>query len=508
MSHTVSQILVAARRNPELVASETAAYMVLSLAEQSLSGPRRVCAEHVLLHPGGAITVGDVDPCSNQENDARLRALLRDLLACSVPATVSEALTRVSVGQAEGPVAVRAELQTALVPLNRGAARRALARLYRKLTEAGAELGVAVVSEESSERAMARRSKRRGAVVKSDEIVVAVDETAFRVASRTGELRTSADAAPAKSEHVCPADPLGVNWYPAQTTPWQFRDRSISAGDGTPILGSVMVRRRGSLEASRPEAAVALQADAAPLEGTYHQPPPDLQGARPAADDFPAKSEEWVDTFVDAPVAVDSTEAAPAFNPRRSSVSELVERMSVAPYRMELARKSLLEMVDEPLDEPEFVGLGTVTPPPVAQDAVSELVPPSRRGPRRIVLSALAAGAAGLSAWAMFTQRGSEDAGTIAAMPRACEASVHVEVHTSARVFLNDAVERSAQVGPLARFDGVPCGAQAEVTVQVPSPGGSPLPDAWVRMPLPEVELRAAFERGTPLVIAPLGDHK
>src|SRR5690606_23197739 len=114
--------------------------MVLSLAEQLLSGARSVRPQHVLLHPGGAITLGTVEPCSSFDGDAGLRALLRELLECSVPATVSEALLDVAQSSGEGPAAVRAELQTALVPLNRGAARRALARLHRKVGQLSAEV--------------------------------------------------------------------------------------------------------------------------------------------------------------------------------------------------------------------------------------------------------------------------------------------------------------------------------------------------------------------------------
>ena len=92
--------------------------------------------------------------------------------------------------------------------------------------------------------------------------------------------------------------------------------------------------------------------------------------------------------------------------------------------------------------------------------------------------------------------------------PVACRVNVHVEVPSEAKVYLNDSRERPLQRGPLAQFEGVECDSHAEVTVQMPNPSGSPLPEAWMRMPLPGVELRAAADRGVPFRVAPLGDAK
>lgn len=528
MSHTVSQILVAARRNPELIAGETAAYIVLSLAEQSLSGPRRVCAQHVLLHPGGALTIGDVELCSNAENDARLRALLEELLVCSVPATVSESLKLVTERRGDGPAAVRAELQTALVPLNRGAARRALARLHRRLSQvggddaavdcaginsAGMNGGEGTEEEVAVVRAVPRRAKRRGPALGSEEIPIAVDETAFGVVSRCNDSKvvlvaaSTADAATSGA-----SDGVYAHWHPAQTTPWQFRERVVDGGDGTPILGSVVVRERDAFERARPGSTEAPQT----APNTLEERAPEtwdrsaLTSAPVAAAELQTGLDEWVDTFVDAPVALvgDATEAAPTFSPRRSRVAELVQRIPAHPRGAELLQKSLLDLVNESHDEPEFVGLGTVTPPPVARETSPEPVRASRRGPRRIVLSTLVAGVAGVGAWALLAHPFGEPPAAATAVSTQCTARVHVEVPKSATVFLNDATERAAQNGPLAQFEAVSCRGQAEVTVHVSSPAGSPLPDAWVRMPLPEIELRGAFEKGVPLVVAPLGDPR
>lgn len=530
MSFTVSQILAAARRNPELVTSETAAYMVLSLAEQSLSGPRQVCADHVLLHPGGAITIGDVQACAGADNDALLRALLHQLLSCTAQATVSDALRAVVAGYGQGPAAVRAELQTALVPLNRGAARRALARLYRKLGSAGlAEAAASPAESEAGERAIGRRSKRRGPAI-TEDIPVAVDETAFRVASRAVVERPSALA------RVEPAadEVRAVGWYPAQTTPWQFRDQG-GAAEGTPILGSLLVKQREPSDSAR--AAKSALGPAPGHRGSVSGAQSNgfqSDGAQPAAsqlnpnalgewgdaerefasDVAQSSTDEWNDTFVDAPVVAvgDPTDVVAAFAPKRSTVAELVQRMPASfrgEARLDAARKNLLDLVNASSDEPEFLGLGTVTPPPVAHESVVDAPLPSPRGPRRIVLSTLAAVLAGFGAWLLLAPRATDvTVIATAAAPNACEAQVHVEAPKAARVFLNDAKERDVQSGPLARFNAVACAGQAEVTVQVPTPAGSPMPDAWVRMPLPEAELRAAAESGKALVLTPLGQTR
>lgn len=503
MSFTVSQILVAALRNPSLVTSETAAYVVLSLAEQCQAAPRRVCAEHVLLHPPGAITIGDVPQCSAAENDALLRELLGRLLSCSSQATVSEALTRVVNGVAQGPVTLRTELQTALVPLNRGAARRALSRLCRKLGTL-TDLERADSDEQSWDGASPTqgRSVCIGAI---EEIPVVVDETAFRVVSReTQPPPVESRSVPSNSDVGC----VTVSWHPAQTTPRLFSDGAVASDEGTPILGSLPVRLR---EVSRGEVGTSAPESS---RDSWSESAPQCDDAVVEALD---PADEWNDTVVDA--AVDAVEVATGRlgldtkritrrNTRRSAVNHLVQRIAATNRGIEQARESLLEIVNHVADDAEF-SLGSATPPPVAQQTPSRPRDIARQGTRRIVLTTLAIGAASAGAWVMrptevTTHR--DAASPTLASP--CEVQVHVEVPAEARVFLNDSRDRAAQGGPLARFDGVQCGAQAELTVQLPGPGGSPLPDAWVRMPLPEAELRAAARSSQPFRVSPLGENR
>jgi hypothetical protein len=229
-------------------------------------------------------------------------------------------------------------------------------------------------------------------------------------------------------------------------------------------------------------------------------------------------SDDWSDTVVDAVVDTAVAEAPGEErvsmhrvfrrNPRRSAVSQLVERIPASHPPLEQVRTTLLQMVNTASDEQGFSSQGTVTPPPVVGNAAQPSSGHTRRSPRRIVLSAMVAGGAGVFGWLM--QSGETTTADVApAAPSVeCQAEVHVEVPTNAKVFLNDAKERAAKSGPLARFENVDCHSPAELTVQLPNPPGSPLPDAWVRMPLPEAELRAAAQAAVPFFVSPLGEPR
>lgn len=494
MSFTVSHVLLAAGPNPALLSSETAAYLVLSLAEQSLTHPRRVCADHVLLHPGGAITVGDVPECDPDDNGALLRELLGRLLTCASQTTISDTLAAIVQGRARGPAALRSELQTALVPLNRGAARRALNRLYRKLERAS------TVAQPHANPSVKDSKPQETSADGTEEIVICIDEAELHDALEANDVRSLAALPQPASD-----DPRSLEWHPAQPTPRLFRDRSPQE-PGTPILGSVAVqlRRLPDSEAEHSESMVNMS------HGECAPAAPDSESVSDAG----IAPLDWNDTIVDAPVAPVAEKQPPRAvvrrTVRRSAVSQLVERMP-AGAGLDEARSGLLRMVNAAADAHEFSLPGTVTPPPVAQDTPSAPSSVPRRGPRRIALSAFVAVATAVCAWALLPHSDptSQSAPSPAAPASAqCRVQVHVEVPSEAKVYLNDARERPLQRGPLARFDEVECDSHAEVTVQIPKPSGSPLPEAWMRMPLPEVELRAAADQGVPFRVAPLGEAK
>lgn len=503
MSITLSQILLSARRSGALLTSDTAAYMVLSLAEQSQAKPRRVSAKDVVLHPGGAITIEDAPPSSDVDCDASLRQVLGALVACTSPVTLSDALGQIVQGQSKSPALLREELQTALVPLNRSAARRAMSRLYRRLTanpDGEAVAASAAPLGESQAPNVTRRDRRRSPASTAEDIPIAIDETAFRhVAYQVKDAPNAPRDAGDVHLSQASTESLRVSWYPAQTTPRQFHDRTFpSAEDGTPILGSLAVREA---EMTMSEAADCV------IDVSARTPTPSAEVV-----DVDVHSDDWSDTVVEAVVAEAgggerlTMHRVSRRNPRRSAVSQLVERIPASGPPLEQVRTTLLQMVNTPSDEQGFSPLGTVTPPPVVGNSAPAPFGQARRSPRRIVLSAMVAGCAGVFGWLMRPGETTTADVVVAASPAECHAEVHVEVPTNAKVFLNDARERAAKSGPLARFEHVDCQSPAELTVQLPNPPGSPLPDAWVRMPLPEAELRAAAQAAVPFFVAPLGE--
>lgn len=135
MSYTLEQLLWATRRGALGVSPETAASLVLSAAEQLRASPRGVSAEAVCLVEAGSVLLGDGPAVSAVRCDQNLRHLLGELLKdCG---SEHPALAAVARNDARGPAELAKELAAALTPMNRGAIRRALCRLHRRLEQAG-----------------------------------------------------------------------------------------------------------------------------------------------------------------------------------------------------------------------------------------------------------------------------------------------------------------------------------------------------------------------------------
>lgn len=517
MSFTLSHVMQGARRAPEILSSETAAYAVLSLAEQIMGAPREVTADGVLLNASGSLVVADVPHCSAQVADECLRELLSSLLERVSSATVSDALRHVVQSDAKGPVALRSELQAALVPLNRSAARRALARLYRKVAALSADSALEPVV---SNPAATRRSRRRAPL----EAITAPDEIPV-----TWETNEHGAFVP---EFEASAEVPQAHWHPAQTTPWQFNEALRPRGEGTPIFGSLAVFERPALTRrdgfTQPH---SMPQDLTPPHSMQHHVEPNtpvssfhvssFQTAEPDALKARAPLASVVenqvqeapevnvslehDTYVDHPVAVRPTSTLVRRSSRRSRVADLVQRFTTT--KNEPAERAVAELYHmATASEGEFGALGTATPPPVARESLLPSTPVVKPKPRRIVLKAALTLAPMVAFWALRTP--SLDVAPVPAAATTsqaeCHATVRVSVPANARVFLNDQHERQEQLGPLAVFQKVPCSGQAEVTVRVPERTGSKLPDAWVRVPLPEADLVRAAVQGRALEVSPL----
>lgn len=135
MSVALSEVRRAARAHLAPLAGESAGYLVLAIADEVLSAPRVVSNAQVLLTEDGGLRVLSAEACSDAEAERSLRQLLDNLLL--VASSGSAALTRASRRvESVGLSLLVRELEAALIPVNRGAARRALARMHRETARA------------------------------------------------------------------------------------------------------------------------------------------------------------------------------------------------------------------------------------------------------------------------------------------------------------------------------------------------------------------------------------
>ena len=128
MSVTLSEVKRAARAHRAPLAGESAGYLVLALADQVLSAPRLIAPGDVQLTDDGGLRVLRGQASSETDAELSLRRALDSLLL--VASSGSAALMR--AGRRSSPVGLPGlvrELEAALIPVNRAAARRALARL-------------------------------------------------------------------------------------------------------------------------------------------------------------------------------------------------------------------------------------------------------------------------------------------------------------------------------------------------------------------------------------------
>src|SRR4051812_38448291 len=127
MSVTLSEVRRAARAHRAPLAGESAGYLVLALADQVLSAPRLIHADDIQLTEDGGLRLMRGTASSESEAELSLRRALDELLL--VASSGSAALMR--AGRRGSPVGLASlvrELEAALIPVNRSAARRALAR--------------------------------------------------------------------------------------------------------------------------------------------------------------------------------------------------------------------------------------------------------------------------------------------------------------------------------------------------------------------------------------------
>lgn len=128
---TLLDVLGAAQSGQVALAPESAGYLALGLADALVAAPRAPEATEVILAENGQVDVLSRAPASDRAAEAAARSLLGQLLGVagsSAPALSSAAKRALS----SGPSAVVRDIEAALIPVNRAAAKRALARLHRE----------------------------------------------------------------------------------------------------------------------------------------------------------------------------------------------------------------------------------------------------------------------------------------------------------------------------------------------------------------------------------------
>lgn len=139
MTVSLLEIQVAARAHVAPLAAESAGYLLLAVLDQMAAAPRFVAPEEVeLLADGGVrLQARRPGPAPAESPEQGVRRLLASTL--DVASSVGPALRRASERSDDtGLVALIRELESALIPVNRSAAKRALSRLHRETERAKA----------------------------------------------------------------------------------------------------------------------------------------------------------------------------------------------------------------------------------------------------------------------------------------------------------------------------------------------------------------------------------
>ena len=140
---TVDELLGGLKRRGLPLPFEIGAFIALEACEQVLDRPVRIDAHDIGIGDIGEVVCDTNKSVVSEESAVRaLLLLLSELLVCSAPGVPSMVLDLVERGPSSGEWTLdrlRDDLEASLVPLNRGATRRVLARLTREAKKAGIE---------------------------------------------------------------------------------------------------------------------------------------------------------------------------------------------------------------------------------------------------------------------------------------------------------------------------------------------------------------------------------
>lgn len=196
---------------------EIGTFVALETCERLARVPARVAPGDIQLDDEGRITVAATARATDEQACRALIVLLGDLLVRSAPGVPPMLLQLVEQGPGQGEwtlARLQDDLEAALVPLNRAATRRVLARLVRE-----------------SQRDADRPSKRVSAPPDAAEIDAGLDEVLGVESSATrtrgtsaAEARGSTPRSPEPASPVATAPAAGVDPQP------RARDMELTGG--------------------------------------------------------------------------------------------------------------------------------------------------------------------------------------------------------------------------------------------------------------------------------------
>jgi hypothetical protein len=284
--------------------SEIGAFVALEACEQILDAPVRVRDAELVIGEIGEIAVLPSSERASEADAVRsILLLLGDLLVCSAPGVPEMLLELVEHGPSDSTLErLRDELEACLLPLNRGATRRVLARLLREARKEG---------ERSSTRAV-QQPDSSALDAELDVLLGAAQVAAPARPALIPSLR-DARAALGPSAPVPPAPPPGHRRSEAaarKAAPFDGADPELSPSSADPVA---------------PHAASAAAESAADGGGRGPAGTAKLSSPRPAAQSPPAaaSAREQVEASAAPRSSGRATERGPALRTEQMLEEEI-----------------------------------------------------------------------------------------------------------------------------------------------------------------------------------------
>jgi hypothetical protein len=368
-SVTLDEVIAAARVRAASLVPETSGYLALAIADASARLPFRLEDRMVSLSTEGTVAVKrGTEVVEPEESASVLRDTLGRLLALSIGSAPGLAAASRARARSDATESFIHELETALVPVNRAAARRALARLARETVRAR-EAGK-LKRRAASERPRSAPSRAAAPPEVAPTAAPRVVEAARTAARAT--VPASAPVVVAPTRHSAPAphaaapmdDDIPVELDVVDATPLDPEPPVVLAGDAATALDTELAERILFLEPMKhTELGAASRSDVDELLARFRISDGPAEPARVALATPRAIAKlAGIDLSVLPPPAIEprtrpaESKGAPRAPARRADASDemvLVVRrrpVSGAPPP-ELAAEPLTLGSDEPLDD-------------------------------------------------------------------------------------------------------------------------------------------------------------